>query len=180
VSGDSLVRRAYAPFSGLLDFGGRMAPRDFWPFMLLVIGIWLVGYLAMLAATGTFSAFAVFQITIMSLPIRMPLVDGLHLLLVLLTGSAVIRRLHDSGLSAIWWIIYLLLNAGHFALAELSAPVFGAHGHASAAAKAYFDIFVAENFLLHVCFIMLFVMCLQRGTFGPNRYGPDPRNEVVS
>jgi uncharacterized membrane protein YhaH (DUF805 family) len=186
VSAPSLATRVLAPFRRLFDFGGRTGRRDHWPYMLLLVGLWLGGFFALLALTDPNPSFAAYAIAVVEFPppMRMPILDGLYLLLILLAFAAVVRRLHDLGFSGGFMAAYLLLEASYIALVYLGLDMALWYPDPSTR-PAHIPVMIvilvmALPLFMRLWFLLLGALCLQRGTVGPNPYGPDPRNEVVS
>ena len=97
MSEPGLARRAFAPLGRLLEFEGRSAPADFWPYMLLLVAIYVVGFALMFAhvAYGIGSPVAS--------------MFALVAALIILAFAAVVRRLHDVGWSGRWMVAYVLM-----------------------------------------------------------------------
>jgi uncharacterized membrane protein YhaH (DUF805 family) len=187
VSAPWLAVRVLAPFRQLLDFGGRTSRRDHWPYMLLLIGLWLGGSFGYLAVTYPDHSFAAYAFAVVGFPppVMMPLLDGLYLLLILLAFAAVVRRLHDSGYGAGWMLGYLLLEASYIGLVYYLNlhPIHGSSDPSTrlpGKAFAFLILVMDLPFFTRIWFVVVTALCLQRGTAGPNLYGPDPRSEVVS
>ena len=185
MSAPSLATPVFAPFRQLFDLGGRTGRRDHWPYMLLLIGLWLGGFLVPYALTRTEAPFWAYVLTYAGgpPPFGMPIFDGLYLLLILLAFAAVVRRLHDIGHSGGWMVAYLLLEVSYIALIYLGPLLILWSVDPSTRLPQtpiiFLLLFMALPFFMHIWLVVLTVFCLQRGTVGPNLYGPDPRNEVA-
>jgi uncharacterized membrane protein YhaH (DUF805 family) len=57
MSEPSLARRILGPLGRLLDFQGRSPPADFWPYVLLLAGIYVVSLVLTSRSCSTASAF---------------------------------------------------------------------------------------------------------------------------
>jgi uncharacterized membrane protein YhaH (DUF805 family) len=181
VWGYSLAARRCGPFGRLFDLRGRTARRDFWPYMLLLFAAWPVCVFAMLTILGASPLLIVFAITSPAGWI-MP-ADILYLPFMLLGFAAVVRRLHDIGLSALPMIVYVLLDGASvgcfYLLAHHSPEVAGSNAQREAAIMPGLLLGLPGLFM-QICFLALVVMCAMAGARGPNRYGPDPREGVCA
>jgi uncharacterized membrane protein YhaH (DUF805 family) len=186
VSAFSLAAGVFRPFGQLFDFGGRTRRRDHWPYMVLLVGLWLGGFYALLALTHPNASFAAYMIAVVEFPppMKMPFLDGLYLLLTLLAFAAVTRRLHDVGISGSWMAAYLSLEASYIALVYLGLDMTLWYPDPSTRPPhipiVIFTLAMALPLFMRVWFLLLAAFCLLPGTAGPNLYGPDPRTEVVS
>jgi uncharacterized membrane protein YhaH (DUF805 family) len=166
VPDESLLRRAVLPLGRLLDFRGRSRRADFWPYMGLLAGLYVLGFaivmsgaLSLARSSGIAPLFALVGI------------------LILLAFAAGVRRLHDVGWSGGWMAAYVLMGVSFIAFA-LSARYSLTHADAGAAPLSLIDIgpvLMPLSLAMNALFLLVFVLCLQDGMAGPNRYGPDPK-----
>jgi len=166
VASESLVRRALSPLGRLLDFGGRSRRADFWPFMVLLVALYLVGFAG--AASGALRF-------IHPSPV-LPLF-ALVGILVLLAFAAVVRRLHDVGWSGRWMAAYVLVTVAFIAffiwwrLGIAQAP----GGEPPVRLMRIMPLMMIVTAATNGLGLLVFVLCLLEGTAGPNRYGADPK-----
>ena len=156
----SLTRSIKTCFRKYADFSGRAQRSEFWWFFLFIFVL----------------------LVILSFPVPGAiLVLGVLLLLgVLLPSIAVtVRRVHDTGRSA-WWVIIILLIEVLSAMA-LGALIFwlaiesDSSGNDGYYGLLAFLIIVGIWALVSgVVVIALLILCALPGTTGTNRYGPDP------
>ncbi len=136
-------------FQKYVDFKGRARRSEFWWFFLFC----------------TVSSLILVSI---------PLLGQIYVLALLMPSLAVsVRRLHDTGRSA-WWI--LLFSIGMLGL--LVAVSIIATGEAlGAETEGHFWLIVYICSAIFVgSTILMLIFCALPGTVGPNRYGPDPLN----
>ena len=107
-----------------------------------------------------------------------PVIGQLYPLVLLIPSLAVAaRRLHDTGRSAWWLLLYLasILATGIALAALVLAYVFEADRGKDAAALSVALIGMVSFFIVAVgCSIAPLIFYVLPGTVGPNRYGPDP------
>jgi uncharacterized membrane protein YhaH (DUF805 family) len=129
------------------DFQGRVSRRDFW--------IYIAVYVALLVIVAIVQSL-----------LRIELLALLHLALFLPTAGMIARRLQDTGRpgSLVWLMMGPLLFSigvgfltGSFVLAVLLVP-----------------LFMLLGLIVFFAAIYLVLLCIQRGTPGPNAYGPEP------
>lgn len=139
---------ATLPLKKYAEFEGRSRRKEYWMYVLLLIGIGLVigiveGILGLTGMVGPYGPLS-----------------ALFLLATLVPSLAVgVRRLHDTGRSG-WW---LLVGYGPFLL-SLVLMLLGI---------AQFAMILSV--LALVGFVVLLVFMVMEGTRGPNEYGPDPK-----
>lgn len=158
-------------------FKGRACRSEFWWFVLftLIVDValdFVMGlFMIPLLFKGEFNAES---ITNVSSPFGIvSLVFALAFLLPSL--GVMVRRLHDTNKSGWWIVVYYLLTA------LCMVPVFllftmADHSEQFNDKITFALIFVVSimAILLLALAITLLVWCCQRGTIGPNKYGPDP------
>jgi uncharacterized membrane protein YhaH (DUF805 family) len=165
MSESSPARRIMGPLGRLLDFSGRSAPGDFWPYMLLLVAIYVIGFALVF--------------TLQSHDIGSPVADIFVLIptLILLAFAAVVRRLHDVGWSGRWMAAYVILALAFFAFLfyqryQLSH---GLYDPSDDALFRFFPIMALLALVTNCIALTVFIVCLLPGTAGPNKYGPDPK-----
>jgi uncharacterized membrane protein YhaH (DUF805 family) len=135
-----------------MDFNGRMGRAQYWYFILVCIGVFLVaGILDAIVHTGLLGAIV-----------------GLGLLLPM--GGMSARRMQDTGQSGqlIWvWIIVSAVYQLIALLMALSGPL---------GALAFLYFFISIGWLISlvslVASIAVIYFCAQPGTAGENAFGP--------
>lgn len=98
----------------------------------------------------------------------------IQLALALPALSLMVRRLHDLGLSGRWGLILLIIAMRTFAL-DLLALLAGWQARSvTESVLAYADwLLFLPSFVLYIALLAI------PGRKGPNRYGPDPRDDKV-
>jgi uncharacterized membrane protein YhaH (DUF805 family) len=91
----SFVRRMIAPVGRLLEFDGRSTRAEHWPYMGLLIAIYVIGVVLAVPAGPGAMISAMYVLT---------------LILVLLASASVVRRLHDVGWSGRWMAAYVVMS----------------------------------------------------------------------
>ena len=157
-----LPDRLFAPLTRLLDFRGRTRRAEFWPYILLLVTIYLLGWVFLFAGGmrgGPFGGVMVLFLLV-----------GL---LALLAFAAAVRRVHDVGWSG-WWV-------GAYVLLTLLFITFAFYSRARALAGDqgmmldYFPLVAALGLFQNGLGLLLLVLCVLDGTPGPNRFGQDPK-----
>ncbi len=143
-------------FQKSLDFKGRAGMPEFWGFFL----------------------FCFVSSIIMSL---VPILGQLYVLALFIPCLAVsVRRLHDTGRSAWWLLLFFLLFpiamlgfavSAVILLAVAFVGVFGSNVEGGTWMALMLSVLISVG-----CLIPPLILCAQPGTVGPNRYGPDPLN----
>ncbi|RYF19739.1 MAG: DUF805 domain-containing protein [Oxalobacteraceae bacterium] len=148
----ALVTRFLTPLRLYAHFEGRASRVQFWPFSLVA---WTVEAVAVMIA---------------------PPLGGLVILALMLPLlSVLVRRLHDTDRTA-WWLLPppLLMPPLLFLFACTQFTLGDEAGR-----KIFTGIGVILAVML-VYAISLVVVLAQRGTAGPNRFGPDPLADGAS
>ena len=186
--------------SNLGRFSGREPRGVFWPYLGMVVLFQMVlGWLLMFPvstilfgnmqdfiriqeeqmARGADSGAAArvaeqMQANLMPLYGWVMLLSGVMLLVVLvLLGAAVARRLHDSGRSGIWGLLPLpFLVISNLLMAQLFSG-----GVGGLEANVFFLI-VGINILYLILLLLLIVFLATQGTLQDNRYGPAPASGI--
>ena len=150
-------------FRNYINFRGRAQRSEFWWFTLfnfiVSVALGLLG---------------------MALP-ALNAVEGLYALAVLLPSLAVtVRRLHDTARPAWWLLIYLAVILVWIIGAIILAVSIGVDDPDLLETTAFQDWPGYTTYMV-VCILLslagavaMIVLCAQRGTAGPNRYGADP------
>ena len=147
----SLTESIKTCFSKYTVFSGRAQRSEFWWFFLFsVVSSAIVGIV--------------------------PVIGQIYPLVLLIPSLAVsARRLHDTGRSAWWLLLYLasILATGIGFAALVLAFAFSSD---TGKYVAEWSVFLLAFLALVSFFIALalLIFCVLPGTVGPNRYGPDP------
>ena len=120
--------------------------------------------------------FTLFSLITQAILNNIPFVGWIYGLALLLPSLAVTaRRLHDTGRSAWWLMIYpLVILASIVAAASLFIGAMEAFGGSQDTATGWIILFVISGLVGLAGIITLLVLCAMPGIRGPNRYGPDP------
>lgn len=158
-------------------FKGRAMRSEFWWFVLLLllieIGLSFVTGLLMipLLIKGQFNAESIMSV---QLPLSIVMIV-VELVFLLPSLGVLTRRLHDRNKSGWWIFVYYLLTA------LCMVPMFLLFTVADHSEQFNDKITFALVFVMSIMSILLLalgitilVWCCQRGTIGPNKYGPDP------
>ena len=147
----------------MTQFGGRETRGQFWPFVGFVVAAFAIAMMAV-------EMVSIFNI---NGPPRMDLmfiwVGLLAIPLILLLAAAVVRRLHDRGLSGAWGLLPLpFLGFAFFAMhrASLAVP--------TGEPDSLFGTAFASGVLYNISLIVLIVLLAGRGDETENRFGPAP------
>lgn len=139
---------ATLPLKKYAEFDGRSRRKEYWMYVLLLIGIGLVlgiveGVLGLTGMVGPYGPLS-----------------ALFLLGTFVPSLAVgVRRLHDTNRSG-WW---LLIGYGPFLLSLVLMFA------------GMLQFVMILSLLALVGFIVLLVFMVMEGNRGPNQYGPDPK-----
>lgn len=151
------------------NFKGRTARKDLWFYLLITLAVSAVGILIAIAVTGGLG-----QTSAMGTPWGMsPAAFGVSAAIVLVficpTAAIIVRRLHDTGHSALW-ISFLVA----FLLCGFFASSLGKEADGAVFEIAAF-IF---GFLSFILFITNFILILCADSqHGENQYGPNPKTQ---
>lgn len=161
------------PLKRYAEFSGRSRRKEYWLFFLgvlllysalLILMLVLLGGAVLSAIQGNASSDsmgAVLGQSIMGIGVAFLIVLVWWALLIPSLAVGV-RRLHDIDRTG-WW---LMLGYGPWILGEVLAP--------AAQSETLADIFILGSM---IGFIVLLVFAALPGTRGPNRFGPDPKDE---
>jgi len=166
----SPLRRTIGPLGRILEFGGRTRRADYWPYMVLLSGIYVVG--------GNLVALAFWR------GIGSP-VTGMYLvtaMLALLAFAATVRRLHEVGWSGRWMAAYLLMMLAFitFFLCWRYGLAHDSHGGQPGLLFRITPLMMAFTLVMNGIGLLILVLCLLDGNAGPNRLGPDPKGRSAS
>lgn len=168
----------FRPLIRYADFKGRARRAEYWLFVIFqgaAVGLCLLAAVSafsdkdIAAAAGRF-ALGLCVAALVALGLVIPFF------------AVLARRLHDTDKSA-WWM--LLLAPGYLSPMLIGGAIVGAAGQAmaggdQAAAEAAVISAVggsgAVMLVASLCNMILLTLTMMRGTRGPNRFGPDPRN----
>lgn len=154
------------------DVRGRASRSEYWQFVLLQ---GLVGMVFGVLRTVLFMSNPV-------LGLMLGAVQGLLTLALALPGFTVaIRRLHDTGRSG-WWLLLtvpaqagvVFLVFGGLVLAYASASGGGLASAVGHDVSGWLIGLLIFALVCAACAVTLLVFMCQKGTRGPNRFGPDP------
>ena len=148
----SLTESIKTCFSKYAVFSGRAQRSEFWWFFL----------------------FSVVSSAIANI---VPVIGQIYWLVLLIPSLAVsARRLHDTGRSAWWLLLYLasILATGVAFAALVLAFVIGDDRGNDEAALGVALIAIVSFLIALGCSIAPLIFYVLPGTVGPNRYGPDP------
>ena len=161
----SPLRRTIGPLGRVLDFSGRTRRADYWPYILLLFGIYLVGIVLVATAISRGMGPPVTQMFL------------LVAILALLAFAATVRRLHDVGWSGRWMAAYLVMMLAfiafflHWRYGLQHDPYGGQPG----LLFRIMPLLMAFNIVMNCIGLLVFVICLLDGNAGPNRFGADPK-----
>jgi uncharacterized membrane protein YhaH (DUF805 family) len=176
INGGSHMEWMFMPLKRYAEFGGRSRPMEFWMFFVLqlilytvlltatfvvaggIAGLSSIGNNGSAAASGLVGMFATLGI--------FALVLGLVYLALLVPNLAVSsRRLHDTGKSGWWQLIYWVpwLLGMVVSFMNMGSPSSGLAG-----------VSLIFSGLQMIGLIVLIVFYVLPGTPGPNQYGPSP------
>lgn len=186
-------------FRNLPRFSGRDSRRHFWPHVGMVFALVFVASFVLMAFTMAqvfqeMSAFAAAHpeaATVQSgpghysvqidaahpeapIPALAPFTIGFPIMVlfaVLLLAAAVSRRLHDRNMRAWWGLLPVpFLTAGMIGFPILMTDAVSG----DEPDLGLFGLLFLNNLLYMVALVTLIVLLAQRGTEGPNRFGPAP------
>lgn len=182
----------------ITDFKGRDTRAQFWPYALTVAFVGFVGILMVMIPeairmVSAMQAVAIADpesVTVVTSPTsyemrvdaeamdfvpNSSLIFGLIGLViatvVVLSGAAVCRRLHDRGLSGFWGLIPPLLYAIAFTGVVMVFPSWMTSGEPDI---GVFMLIWLTGMLSYAALFVLVIVLALRGTRGPNRFGPNP------
>lgn len=168
----------FRPFIKYADFSGRASRSEYWLFQLFQILVYIA--LVAMVVVGAGSPAVPYNISaMMTRGMGMLAIVIIFALACFLPNLAVTtRRLHDTGRSAWWLLLYLPSILTGFMVGQQLASLQGHAAHAGYAGHAPMESFGAVTLLSLVgrgCNLVLFVMMCIRGNSGDNRFGPDPK-----
>jgi uncharacterized membrane protein YhaH (DUF805 family) len=160
----SFVSRMVAPLGRLLDFRGRSTRSEHWPYMGLLIGLYVIGMI--LAVTAVPPVMMMASVTLLA---------GI---MVLLAFSSIVRRLHDVGWSGKWMAAYVALVAA-FILFFFYWRYLVVHqpfspGGSTPLLFRFWLILMVCNLASTGLALLIFVLTVLESAPGPNPYGPPP------
>ena len=158
-----------------LKFSGRVGEREYWRFARFpLLFLPIAGIVAYGVAT-----VGVLRWSSLALLVVLHVGVLAHLALAPLWLAATVRRLHDTGHSARWLLPHAVVATVwaliiYWTLDSLFGP--GVPEEQSEFGFVLVAVILSGIWALVTlaCAITLLVLCSQRGTAGPNRYGPDP------
>ena len=146
-------------------FSGRARRSEFWFWVLATILVAIV--------------IALIESLMMGIPSNVTgPISTIYILLIFIPGLAVsFRRLHDIGRTG-WWIGGFFLAVIVFLIIMASISFGMVTGSASINNLTAFGfILIAALFGAFIYWIVLLVFFCQDSVAGPNKYGPNPKNE---
>lgn len=171
----------FRPLLRYADFGGRARRAEYWGFMLLQFGVYLLCCFMIAASLG--SARETPAGAFMGALFWLGMIGLIMAGLALPNYAVLARRLHDTGRSAIWMALILPGIAAQVTtvgsamkVARMAAAGETAGVDATSAVMAAASGSAVISLIAMACNIALFVLTLLPGMVGPNRFGPDPRN----
>jgi uncharacterized membrane protein YhaH (DUF805 family) len=180
----------------LVDFRGRDTRGQFWPWAAILY------LLSLIAATVVFAPvmadwMARIQRYIIEHPKGPPVADPyktganifptemmpdfsrmyvpmmiIKAVWILLMAASVTRRLHDRDRSGLWALAYVASAA----IAAWFGPTVFASMSSGNLPGALLPLLTINNLLGFLVMVLLIIQFANRGTAGPNRFGPDPLN----
>ena len=148
-----------APLDRLVDFEGRGTRAEHWPYMGLLIGLYLL---------GMFAAFTAVPHSMMMATMAL-----LASILVLLAAASVVRRLHDVGWSGWWMAVYSVLFIGFvaFFLYSRYGVVHQTEGGPPPPIFRFWPVVMTLNLAMQGLALLLFVLTILESAPGDNQYG---------
>jgi uncharacterized membrane protein YhaH (DUF805 family) len=138
------------------DFAGRVGQQQFWFYFL----VWLV-VLIIAGIVGVFSGFWLLE-------------DVIGLALVVPSGGMAARRIQDSGNNGQLAWIWVGATALRYVLGLYLSLSFFSYGFGFAGFAGYWMLSGLVNLVALAATIMVIYFGVQKGTEGPNQYGPPP------
>ena len=130
------------------------------------------------AQRSEFWWFFLFSVVSSAIAGIVPVIGQIYPLVLLIPSLAVsARRLHDTGRSAWWLLLYLasILAMGIAFVGGLLIWVFESERPNDEGALISLALIAIVSFFIALgCSIAPLIFCVLPGTVGPNRYGPDP------
>lgn len=160
----------------LADFNGRESRRVFWPYVGVMVA---VGFLTMTLAMSAFLIPVILAVEAGDTPnvfVAMSPFFLTALAFVAMLAAAVVRRLHDRGVSG-WWALPtgLLLMGGIVAFGmEMNAFLAGDDIEDEALIGLFALLFLVNVFYIASLAGLTTLLCLP-GQPRPNRYGSPPK-----
>lgn len=151
---------ATRPLKKYADFSGRAPRAEYWWYVLLLFGAFVVAYIID---------------DLLSLPKLLTVYGPVAMIVIVATFvpslAAQVRRLHDTNRSGLWlipfWVVYVAYIASAAgSMASIQAgqqPNMGALG-----------LSLMLGLVMLIVAIVMIVFLVSRGTAGPNKYGDDP------
>lgn len=170
----SATVRLFEHFKRLVEFKGREDRASFWPYAALVYGIMTAGsFVAMFPLMNSVTSSASLAANGMSEP-AFPDVGSfftgimiLTVVAVVLYAAAVVRRLHDGGLSGLWGLMPLPFLLFGMIRIRMS---FGSFGSVSQPDMNAYQMIFINNFIYILTIIALIVLLARRSDPEPNRF----------
>jgi uncharacterized membrane protein YhaH (DUF805 family) len=150
-------------FNALTEFGGRETRSEFWPYVGLVVAAFAIAMMVMQIGF-IFTADGPPRMDLMFVWVGLLMIPVIGVL-----AAAVVRRLHDRGLSGAWGLLPLPFLAFAFFAMHRAAASF-----LTDEPDSVFDTAFASGMLYDISLIVLIVLLAGRSNEGANRYGPNP------
>lgn len=179
----------------LFQLGGRSSPAQFWPYMIVMILLQILAtaipaswwFSQTFANMQRFAAEHPDQATVTQGPGSYSVeIDGYHpelmggmqefaigagiivILFLLLTGAAMIRRLHDSNRSG-WWLVPTLVT---LSIALAGTPLLVTSASSATEPPLFlFGLLLLNNLVYLGSLLVMLLLLVADGTPGKNRYG---------
>ena len=163
------------PLIKYADFNGRARRLEYWLFQLFQMLVYVGLIVMIVAGAGTAAVNRDVGAALGSLGGLVLL--GIFALACFMPNLAVaVRRLHDTGRSA-WWLLLYAPGALSAATTFQSLATVGQSREAFIAAASHASLF---SLIGTFCNLAMFVMTLLPGTRGANRFGDDPKGGGVA
>lgn len=145
--------------SNLTNFKGRSRRSEYWWFVL---------------------AMSIVNMLLSSVLSSVPIVNGIvPAVLSLFMIAVCVRRVQDSGHSAVWVYVQFICNYIIFAY-MLASGYFSMMATVNPDPEKVFDVFMhplcwIPGIVYMICGVAVFVFCLLDSNIGPNKYGDSPK-----
>ena len=170
-------------------FSGRASRAEYWKVMRVVlvipVALYIIGIVISAAQGGLYGGFFSFYSTLSSIILVIPV--GIFFVLVSSPAwlAVTVRRLHDTGHSARWLLIYAVIVVGWIVVVGVAVWAISVLvGQSPDEEYGEYEGLVLVLLLLLmgglwgvaslIGMTILLALCSSHGMAGPNHYGPDP------